>query len=177
MIKNATNHAKQGFQRHCSDWSMEIVLPLAPCQFSNPFRRIAKHNAKIKIIGRLKISTYMLEVRWAIPNKFANESYFMTHKFWITMMSLKRTKCVDQCIEPTIIYAETKEAIPKMATLVENTWSVDGDFWRKFSNWAFLLGNSLLFKNIIKACTSMLFSRCKEAKRTNESINALRLPL
>ena len=30
--------------------------------FANPFRQIAKHNAKIKIIGRLKIPTYMLEV-------------------------------------------------------------------------------------------------------------------
>ena len=50
------------------------------------------------------------------------------------MMSLNRTKCVDQCIEPTIVYAETKEAIPKMATLVENTSSVDEAFWRKFSN-------------------------------------------
>ena len=51
MIENATNHAKEGFQRlrlvDSSDWSN---LPRE--NFENPFRQIAKRNVKIRITGR-----------------------------------------------------------------------------------------------------------------------------
>ena len=61
MIENATNHAKEGFQRlrlvDSSDW-----LNLPRDNFENPFRQIAKRNVKIRTIGRLKMNESFKQV-------------------------------------------------------------------------------------------------------------------